>query len=451
MGLKDLFKKRKTSIPPGLYEYIGSGDLEGFKLHLRVDLDGSGILMVNASRIIHCNETAVYYIYSFFQGKTDQETIKLIRRDYKGVKDEKILEDFNNIKEVIIKFSNTDDVCPVVYYDMEMIEPFSKELSAPYRMDFALTYKCQNKCLHCYSSSPRQSEELKTGDWINIMSKLWNAGIPHFVFTGGEPTLRDDLPELIQAAEELGAITGLLTNGRRLADEKFLESLINAGLDHIQITIETHIPEVHDKMVGVEGAYKETLQGLKNAIATPIYTITNSTLTSHNSLQFPETVKFLHDLGLETIACNGIIYAGKGESSGLGIEEDKLEPILGRIKDETEKLDMRFMWYTPTRYCHFNPVNQGLGVKRCTAGFLNMCIEPDGSVLPCQSYYSPVGNILRDNFQDIWNNPELVSIRNRDWVDDQCRDCPDFNLCGGGCPLYNESGELICNNVMGDG
>ncbi len=450
MGLREFFIKT-PGVKPGLYDYIGEGDLENYKLHLRVELDGTGILMVNASRIIHCNETAVYYIYCIFQGMTLEEIVPFVRNNFKGVKPEEIKKDFARIKDIIINFSNTEDVCPVTYFDIEMIEPVSKKLSAPYRMDLALTYKCQNNCTHCYSSSPRTAKELKTGEWIRIIKDLWNVGIPHIVFTGGESTTRDDLPELIQAAEEIGAITGLLTNGRRLADKGYLDELVSAGLDHIQITLESHDESIHDKMVEVNGAFKETIQGLKNAIETPIYTITNSTLTTLNAMEFPTTIKFLKDLGVETFACNGIIYAGKSEESELGIFEDDLEPIITRIKDKALEYDMRFMWYTPTRYCHFHPVNEGLGVKRCTAGVFNMCIEPDGNVIPCQSYYKPVGNILTDTWDSIWNNEIVKSIRNREWIPEECKDCPELSLCGGGCPLYNETGKLICDSIMGDG
>ena len=203
MGLREFFIKT-PGVKPGLHDYLGEGDLENYKLHLRVELDGTGILMVNASRIIHCNETAVYYIYCIFQGMTIEEIIPFVRNNFKDVKPEEIRKDYNRIKDIIINFSNTEDVCPVTYFDIEMIEPFTKKLSAPYRMDLALTYKCQNKCAHCYSSSPRTAKELKTGEWVRIIKDLWNVGIPHIVFTGGESTTRDDLPELIQAAEEIG-------------------------------------------------------------------------------------------------------------------------------------------------------------------------------------------------------------------------------------------------------
>ena len=73
-----------------------------------------------------------------------------------------------------------------------------------------------------------------------------------------------------------------------------------------------------------------------------------------------------------------------------------------------------------------------------------MCIEPNGDVIPCQSYYSSLGNILRDDWESIWNHPTAVSIRNRDWVPEECRSCAELALCGGGCPLYLEKEGTLC-------
>ena len=127
--------------------------------------------------------------------------------------------------------------------------PFSNRPSAPYRMDLAITYRCNNECGHCYNGRSRQYPELTTQDWKNILDRLWQIGIPHIIFTGGEPTLRNDLDELIRHAESNGQITGLNTNGRRLKDPSYVQQLVDAGLDHVQITLESHNPNIHDSMV----------------------------------------------------------------------------------------------------------------------------------------------------------------------------------------------------------
>jgi MoaA/NifB/PqqE/SkfB family radical SAM enzyme len=100
---------------------------------------------------------------------------------------------------------------------------------------------------------------------------LWKIGIPHIVFTGGEPTLREDLPELVAHAEQIGQITGLNTNGRRLSDRRFVERLVEAGLDHVQVTLESHDATIHDQMVCTSGAWKQTVAGLRNVLDSPLF------------------------------------------------------------------------------------------------------------------------------------------------------------------------------------
>jgi radical SAM protein with 4Fe4S-binding SPASM domain len=331
-----------------------------------------------------------------------------------------------------------DGGCPICDLDLEIKTPFSARPSAPYRMDLALTYRCNNACHHCYNARPRSHPEMDTRAWKQVIDHLWDLRIPHIVFTGGEPTLRDDLPELVAYAEQKGQITGINTNGRRLADRSFLDELVKAGLDHVQITFESHDPQIHDLMVASKGAYDETLAGLRNVINTKLYMMTNTTLLTHNSPYLAETINFLADEGVPTIGINALIYSGRGETVNTGLAEKDLPPLLDIAQGICAVRNLRLIWYTPTQYCHFNPVQMQLGVKGCTAALYNMCIEPDGSVLPCQSYYQSLGNILADPWDAIWEHPLAVSIRERKDIPAGCKSCDLLVECGGGCPLARE-------------
>jgi radical SAM protein with 4Fe4S-binding SPASM domain len=319
-------------------------------------------------------------------------------------------------------------------------------LAAPLRMDLAITYRCNNKCEHCYNqpNSPN-ANELDITQWKSILEKLWEISIPHVTFTGGEPTLRSDLPEMIDHAENVGIVTGLITNGRNLKDVKYVDRLVNKGLDHIQITFESVDERIHNQMVGNDQAWVETVAGIKNAIDTPVYTLTNTTLTRLNAPKIEETIEFLASLEVEQFACNSIIYAGKGENiSRIAFTESELIPILESIQDTADAYDIQFIWYTPTRYCEIDPNNLGLGVKRCSASHLAMAIEPNGTVIPCQSYYKGLGNILHDSWESIWDNPISKDLRTHANAPDECRDCNQLDLCGGGCPLSFYREEFIC-------
>jgi radical SAM protein with 4Fe4S-binding SPASM domain len=321
---------------------------------------------------------------------------------------------------------------------LDTIPPFSAKPSAPYRMDLALTYRCNNDCSHCYNARPRSFPEISTQQWKEILDRLWDQGIPHIVFTGGEPTLRVDLPELIAHAEHNGQITGVNTNGRRLADRPYVQELVQAGLDHVQITLESHDAQIHNLMVKSAHAWEQTVAGLRNVLESPLYVMTNTTMLRQNSQCLERTLEFLAELGVPTVGLNALIYAGKGLEIDSGIPEAELPPLLNLARTVTSAHQQRLVWYTPTQYCNFDPVQMELGVKGCTAALYNMCIEPNGDVIPCQSFYQPVGNILEHPWADIWEHPLCLSLRGRQNIPVKCNTCAVVSECGGGCPLHNQ-------------
>jgi radical SAM protein with 4Fe4S-binding SPASM domain len=427
---------------------IDEGKYQGLRLHLRFEEDGTGILVINASRILFLNRTAAEYVYSFIHGQSEEEAVRRIRKRYR-IDAETARKDYQDVLFVVNTFAETPDVCPVSYLGVEKIEPFQKELSAPYRMDLAITYRCNNKCLHCYAGGPKETKELTTQEWSSVINKLFDLGIPQVVFTGGEPTLRDDLSTLIAQTQKTGLISGLVTNGRKLKDEPYFKSLVDAGLDHVQITLESHSPKIHDKITGVKGSWNETVQGLKNAIASPIYTISNTTLNQYNVKDILKTIDFIHGLGLKQFACNSLIYSGKAPevAKTFALDEASLEPILTQIRDHARELGMEFIWYTPTEYCVFNPLQIELGIKSCSACRISMCIEPDGTVIPCQSYFTPLGNILKDDWKKIWQNPVCLELRARKYIPEKCHECPTLSVCGGGCPLKKGQEPYVCGTT----
>jgi radical SAM protein with 4Fe4S-binding SPASM domain len=211
--------------------------------------------------------------------------------------------------------------------------------------------------------------------------------------------------------------------------------LVDAGLDHVQITVESHDPLIHDDMVHAKGAWQQTIKGLRNALDTPLYVMTNTTMLRQNSPYLAETLDFLAEVGLPTVGLNALIYSGHGLNVGTGIAERELPPLLDLAREKTDAYGQRLIWYTPTQYCHFDPMQLELGVKGCTAALYNMCIEPDGAVIPCQSYYEPIGNMLTDSWESIWNNDLSINLRERRYIPDKCNGCSLLGECGGGCPL----------------
>jgi radical SAM protein with 4Fe4S-binding SPASM domain len=430
--------KRTDRKSNGLFHYTRETEKEKSRIHLRLDSDGHGTLIVNANRIAHLNPTAALMAHLLLEGTEEKQVANEISRKYQ-VGRAQAASDVAAFNLQFAELLRPDGACPVHDLELDMLMPFSARPSAPYRMDLALTYRCNNDCAHCYNARARDYPELTTLQWKNILDRTWELGIPHIVFTGGEATLRDDLPELIAHAETKGQITGLNTNARRLSRPDYVQELMDAGLDHVQITVESCHPDVHDGMMRTRGAFNQTIQGLRNVLATRLYVMTNTTMLSTNVGTIPDTLDFLAELGVPTIGLNALIYSGNGLKVGTGLPEHELTPLLEIARTKTEAHGQRLIWYTPTQYCHFDPLQLDLGVKGCTAALYNMCVEPDGAVLPCQSYYHSLGNLLHDPWESIWNHDLAVSLRERQNLPAKCSDCSLVAECGGGCPLQFES------------
>ncbi|HLD92946.1 MAG TPA: radical SAM protein [Anaerolineales bacterium] len=427
------------------------------RIHLRVEPGGVGVLFVDVTDVVHLNQTAVLMSKMALDGIPLREARARLANGYADASLDQIERELHQIYDMIESFRDPTGDCPTCQLSgtMEMSPLFSIEVNAPYKVDIALTYGCNNECPHCYNEVDHlQMPSLPLDDWYQVLDRLAELGVPHLILTGGEATLHPDLPRVIRYADQLGMIVGLNTNGRHIAHKSYMDELGEAGLNHVQITLGSSRPEVHDAMMGAR-SWQQTVQGIENAVASRVHVITNTTLMRTNMDHIEEIIEFIYSLGIRTFAMNGMIYSGGGFSTGVAIDEKEMPALLVRVRDKAQELGMRFLWYTPTEYCRMSPVELEIGAKRCNAGEYSLCIEPNGDVLPCQSYYVSAGNILRDPWEQIWDGELFRSFRYREQdpkgygLPEKCWTCPDLPLCGGGCRIEREARDGV--RIAGSG
>lgn len=401
------------------------------RLSLREEKDFS-MLNVNGSNILHLNETASEFVKLIIEDVDKAEAVKRIKKKYK-VTDEVASKDYDKVFFTIATLATRTDICPYTYLGVKNISFGEMELKSPLRVDLAITYRCNNDCEHCYMGGSQEREELTTDQWKNVIDIVDSINVGSLVFTGGEPTLRKDLCELVDYNHDL--VTGLVTNGRLLT-KKLVGELEASELDHIQITIEG-LKDTHNAMVGAN-AYDETMAGIRNSLESNMYILTNTTLTKKNCDEFPKLLQKLHGMGLKNFAVNSIIYSGKAENADYGLPIGKIKELLDGIQELSADYDMNMVWYTPTRRCELDPVEMGLGLKCCSAARINVTVEPDGNVIPCQSWFKSMGNILTDPWEKIWNSELAKSIRKREYMPEECKGCAMYDNCTSGCPLEKD-------------
>ena len=298
---------------------------------------------------------------------------------------------------------------------------YAPEMTAPHRMDLMVSamtrggaWHCNQKCLHCYAAGQPLSDtpELTTAQWKEILAKLRAANVPQVTFTGGEPTLRADLVELVDAAQWF--VTRLNTNGRLLTPE-LCRRLYEASLDSVQVTLYSHDSAIHNALVGAEG-FDDTVAGIKNAVAAGLSVSVNTPLCSLNE-DYAATVRFVHELGVRYVTCSGLIPSGSAEgaeSRATRLTEEQLTDVLRRAVTVAEELEMEMDFTSPGWLKEETLRSLGLTlVPSCGACLSNMAIAPDGGVIPCQSWLSsqPLGNMLTDDWDKIWQSQRCAAIR----------------------------------------
>ena len=301
------------------------------------------------------------------------------------------------------------------------LSDYAPEMTAPHRMDLMVSamekdgsWHCNQKCLHCYAAGQPMGEtpELSTEQWKTALALLRKANIPQVTFTGGEPTLRSDLVELVQAAAWF--VTRLNTNGRLLTPE-LCAGLYEASLDSVQVTLYSAEGNIHNQLVGVNG-FSDTVQGIRHAVEAGLIVSVNTPLCSLNT-HYAETLRFAHSLGVRYATCSGLIPSGSAcgqESRATALTPDELTDILRQAVETARELGMELDFTSPGWLDEETLRELGLSlIPSCGACLSNMAVTPDGKVVPCQSWLSdePLGDLLHDDWADIWNSPRCAAIR----------------------------------------
>ena len=298
---------------------------------------------------------------------------------------------------------------------------YASQMTAPHRMDLMVSamhrdgaWHCNQKCLHCYAAgqSLADAPELTTQQWLDILRRLQAANIPQVTFTGGEPTLRADLAELVDAAQWF--VTRLNTNGQLLTPE-LCAKLYDASLDSVQVTLYSADPAVHNALVGTDG-FEKTVQGIRNAVEAGLIVSVNTPLCSLNT-DYAATLRFAAGLSVRYATCSGLIPSGSAEgaeSRATRLTEQGLTDVLRAAAPAVEELGMELDFTSPGWLPEETLYALGLHlIPSCGACLSNMAVAPDGSVIPCQSWLSSasLGNILTDDWSAIWNSQRCAAIR----------------------------------------
>jgi MoaA/NifB/PqqE/SkfB family radical SAM enzyme len=341
---------------------------------------------------------------------------------YPSVSRENLLDDLNEIVALCIAVAHGAEVPPEIQQAFSLQE-LARNMKAPHRMDLLVSpmieageWVCPLHCKGCYAThQPAMliDKSLSTKEWKFIIDKCREAGIPQLTFTGGEPTQRKDLIELIDYAH--WHVTRLNTNGINLTLD-YAKKLFDANLDGVQLTLYSQDAGVHDNLVGKKGAWPKTVQSIKNALKAGLSVSVNTPLVRMNS-QYEETLKFIHGLGVKYVSCSGLIPAGAAQGqikAGAALSNDDLMEVMRKAVETAKTLGLDLAFTSPGWLTHEQIQELGLSDPVCGACLTNMAVMPNGAVTACQSWLADpegLGNLLTSPWHKIWNNSKCKQMR----------------------------------------
>lgn len=397
------------------------------------------VLIRLPNQALKLNETGARVLNHIIQGGSIRDILKARSSDAKLP--EQLHSFFVDLSRLL-----DSSVCDVYHSpSLERTQFDLGYIALPVLSEVAITWRCNIKCRFCYASCTCTSEEEEgpgleelTTEGIKKVLEIirHDAEVPSVSFTGGEPVLRDDLTELIAyASASLKMRVNLITNGTLIAP-KTAQNFKAAGLASAQVSIESPDPDVHDSIVGVENAFDASLDGLEALKDAGVAVHPHATLCRLNIHTLPEMARFAKSLGIDRFSLNMIIPAGRGQDQELAVKYTEMEKIVRTIQSAAENEGVRFMWYSPTPICLFNPISHQLGNKGCSACEGLLSVDPYGRLLPCSSWKEPLGSLLQQEFRSLWFGERGTFLREKGAAHPECTDCEHFAVCHGACPLY---------------
>jgi pyrroloquinoline quinone biosynthesis protein E len=303
-----------------------------------------------------------------------------------------------------------------------------------------LSYRCP---LHCpYCSNPleigahRYRNELSTEDWARVFREAAELGVLQLALTGGEPLARKDAEELTAVAAEVGLYTTLVTAGTPFT-RKRAEALRDAGLDHVQISIQDSDPIESDRIAGVK-SYGKKIEAAHLARELGFPLTINVVLHRHNLDRIEAIILLAEELGARRLELANTQYQGWAFTNRAALmpSREQLEAGERAVESARERLGakMEILWVLPDYYEELP--------KPCMGGWGRdaILVTPNGDGLPCQSA-STIPGLTFDNVRDrslseIWFESDAFQrFRGTDWMLEPCRSCPlerqhvDFGGC----------------------
>lgn len=327
---------------------------------------------------------------------------------------------------------------------VEFIRNFNKrsaELRIPISGSIDLSRRCNLRCIHCYTGNPSTKpvqKEMDTAKILSVIDEICEAGCLYLLFTGGEPLLRDDFPEIYRHAKNKGMIITVFTNGTLVTDE--ILDLFNDLPPHlVEISLYGATASTYEKISGVTGSYSRCIDGISRLLSRKIHVSIKTILMTANSHEFFDIKNIAQELGVKFRFDAEIFPRLDSNRSPLALRVPVMDAIEKEFSDN-KRLDQWKQYFHKTK-------GQSLPdtLYNCGAGVTGFYIDPYGSLQPCLMVTNIKYSLLEGSFISGWQNVISGIINKDSGRASACNICEKRHVCSF-CPAFfeleNGSGDL---------
>ena len=397
-------------VAPGLYHYSRQVNGQITRFHLRVEPDGSGLLLANAANAGTLSAAGTVIAKWILDGATDAQTLEALAAEFRGATREQMEADVAQVCALIAELSRPGDNYPITNLEDPYLAPLQARLGAPYRADV----------------TQAEPEALAP-----IIARLWEIGIPHVTFDGQLDRSPQELVRLVQMAADTEMIAGVWATGGWLGGDAVLRELALAGVDHLTLLYVSADAAVHDGFAG-PGDHAATEAAFAKAQEWEVCPVARVPLVADTARGVREVCRRLCGQGVTNLSFFAI--ADEGEPTDGAVAGRMLPQVAAEVIEASEEENVRFLWEPPVRRDPAKSLGEQTIAGPRAGGDVAIRVEPDGSVFAARGPRTSCGNLLTDAWPAIWGSECFTRYRERVESPTRCLECPDLVICAADCP-----------------
>lgn len=401
-----------------MFPYMREIDGQATRFHLRVDADGAGVLLVNATQVVRLSAAGVWMAKHLLDGDHPEAIVQSVCNHFRGATDYVVRNELQQVQGIITNLQTPGDNYPILNLSDPALTGETPLLEKPFSADVPL-------------AGPDQL--------IPLLNRLWEVGIPHVTFLVPENVDPRSLVHAVERAEDLGMIAGVRGRASDLCRESLLKDLALAGVDHVNILYLSANANTHDPLAG-QGDHSLAQQSLQEIVSLEVCPVAEIALVDQTLETIEETLDDLagrgvHNVNFFAVAADGALTDDERQGA---LTADALLQTAALVEESAHGSAVRYLWFAPVRRDPRSTLAEQVRRGPRCSGDNSVRLEPAGEVYPARGPRESVGNLLHDNWEKIQAHPAYDRYRRRIASPTHCDQCPGLAICAADCPRSPE-------------